>query len=121
MIRRAVLARLVGGLAIAAPISGPAAAAASGRHGELDGLLQGFTGDPALARELGRRYLASRPSATGLAAARARLSGPATVDGRALRAAIAAAADLAAGDVVVVAGWVLARAEAETLALIALT
>jgi hypothetical protein len=123
MIRRAVLARLLGGLAIAAPIGSPAAAAASVCRGGPDGLLQGLTGDVALARELGRRYLSSRPSAAGLAAARARLTGPAAVGGGALRAAIAAAAadDLAAGDVVVVAGWVLARAEAETLALIALT
>ena len=52
-----------------------------------------------------------------------RLRDLAPKDGAALRSAVAAAAaaDLAAGEVVVVAGGVLARAEAEALALIALT
>jgi hypothetical protein len=121
MIRRALLARLLGGLTVAAPIGG--LVVATGRTGKLDELLQGLVGDMAVAREMGRQYLASLPDMTGLARAKARLSESASRGGSALRAAVgtAAAADFAAGEVVVVAGWVLARAEAETLALIALT
>jgi hypothetical protein len=121
MDRRALLVRLLGGLAFAAPLGGLLATAPSGA-GALGGRLLSLVGDEAVARALGRRYLASLPDATALAGAMDRLRALAPKDGAALRSAVAAAAaDLAAGEVVVVAGWVLARAEAEALALIALT
>jgi hypothetical protein len=119
MDRRALLVRLLGGLAFAAPLGGLLATAPSGA-GALGGRLLSLVGDEAVARALGRRYLASLPDATALAGAMDRLRALAPKDGAALRSAVAAAA-LAAGEVVVVAGWVLARAEAEALALIALT
>jgi hypothetical protein len=121
MIRRALLTRLLGGLTVVAPIGG--LVVATGCPGKLDELLRGLAGDRTVARKIGRQYLASLPDTTGLARAKAWLSEAASGDGGALRAAVsaAAAADFAAGEVVVVAGWVLARAEAETLALIALT
>jgi hypothetical protein len=119
MIRRALLARLLGELAATVPLGGMA----SGESVGLRELLLGLTGDAGMARALGRQYLAALHDPTGLARAVVRLRGLALGNAGARRAAIGSAAThgLATGEVVVVGGWVLARAEAETLALIALT
>lgn len=118
MMRRRGLLFLVPGLALGTALAGMPGEAAD----DLRGLLVRLTPDVATARRLGRAYLASLASDAGLRAMLARLEAARPQDVAALRdvAAGLARADLARGEVVVVEGWVLARAEAEILALIAL-
>jgi hypothetical protein len=118
--RRAVLGAALGATVLAWP--GPAPRAGVPPE-SLPGLLRGLVKDGAAARALGRAYLAGGQAEAG--ALRARLDALAAAaprDAAGLREAVRAASarDLAAGDVAVVDGWVLARTEAEILALMAL-
>ena len=87
----------------------------------LPALLAQLTLEQSTAARMGRAYLAVAEH-DRLATTEARLSRACDEGVAGLRLAIAALAreDLARGDTVLVEGWVLARAEAEALALISL-
>jgi hypothetical protein len=113
----------LGGAAVLAALGpGPAAAAAPPAAPSLPALLRAVVDDRAAARALGRAHLAAGAEPGALRARLEALAAAAPRDAAGLRAAVreACARDLAAGDVAVVDGWVLARTEAEVLALIAL-
>jgi hypothetical protein len=109
------------GLAWASTILSARAASATDAVDPLATLLARMTPERAAAARLGRAYLAVADQER-LAATAASLRCTCGDGVAGLRQAVAARAraDLARGDTVVVDGWVLARAEAETLALIAL-
>jgi hypothetical protein len=122
--RRTALGVLLGAAGLLWP-GGPSgvAAAPDATVADLAGLLRGLTKDRDTAQALGRAYLASgRVEAGALRARLDALVAAAPRDAAGLREAVCAASahDLAAGDVAVVDGWVLARTEAEILALVAL-
>lgn len=115
--RRPLLAAAAAGAAMLA--TNPAPAAAGSRRGALAALV----GDPAAAAPLVRAYLGLVPDAPDrLRALAGRLAASGVGDAGKLEAWLAAARrdDFAAGDVLVLEGWVLARSEAELLALAAL-
>lgn len=118
--RRPLLAATAAAAGAAAFAASPSSAVADPRRGALAALV----GDAAAAAPLVRAYLARVPDAPDrLRALAARLAaGPAARGAEELRAWLAAARrdDFAAGDVLVLEGWVLARSEAELLALAAL-
>jgi hypothetical protein len=121
--RRVALGALLGAAGLLWPGTRAGAAGSGAASADLAGLLRGLVKDGPAARALGRAYLAGgRVEASTLRARLDALAAAAPRDAAGLREAVRAASarDLAAGDVAVVDGWVLARTEAEILALVAL-
>jgi hypothetical protein len=95
---------------------------AAGTLAPPPGVLASLVRDPRAAAPVAAAYLRQVPDAAGrLGALRDRLAGLGADPEAAARAWLAAARrdDFAAGEVLVLDGWVLARAEAELLALAA--
>ncbi|MHA1563675.1 MAG: hypothetical protein ACTSX7_00060 [Alphaproteobacteria bacterium] len=106
-------------------ILGFAAVAASALLPTLAGAGAGpeLFASPSAARAVGRRYLALYPEERDVATLQEALfSGQARIGGTALRQHVATLCrrDFAAGDTVIVDGWILARSEARACALSAM-
>ena len=90
----------------------------AGRADPLSSLLAQLTVEQSTAARLGHAYLAvSDVGRLAATESRLRRAADGGVDGLRRAVATLARADLARGDTVLVDGWVLARAEAEVLAL----
>ena len=90
----------------------------AGRADPLSSLLAQLTAEQSTAARLGYAYLAvSDVGRLAATESRLRRAADGGVDGLRRAVATLARADLARGDTVLVDGWVLARAEAEVLAL----